>query len=182
MINKELPSNHLTTTHHALAPLPAVDFSESFLNEVNRVATGQPRQGGIDLSRYEAPDAPASDSGLDTRRQALRNAYVSSTYLSGRYTNLSLLDDFGKNAWLIGNSQAEEVLQGLEQELDRVKTETDNINKARKATQEHSRAELLGLEENWKRGVGKILEIQVATDRLRQLIVERRRNHTQPPT
>ena len=182
MINRELPSNYLTTTHPSLAPLPAVNFSEIFLNEVNRVGTSQPRQGGIDLSRYEAPEAPASDSDLDARRQALRNAYVSSTYLSGRYTNLSLLDDFGKNAWLVGNSQAEEILQNLDQELARVKTEIEDINKARKAVQEHSKGELLGLEENWKRGIGKILEIQVASDRLRQLIIERRRNHTQPST
>lgn len=176
MIAKNLPQNHLTTPHLSLAPLPTVEFSEIFLQEINRVAAGQPRQAGIDVSRYEAPDEPASDSNESTMRQALRNAYISSSFLSDRHTNLKLLDEFGKNAWLIGNSQAEEILQSLEQELARVKAETEDINKARKTTQEQSKGELLTLQENWKRGIDKILEIQVATHELRQLIVQRQRN------
>ncbi|KIX06801.1 uncharacterized protein Z518_04777 [Rhinocladiella mackenziei CBS 650.93] len=176
LITEHLPPNYLTTPHPSLAPLPTVEFSEIFLQEVNRLAAGQPRQAGIDLSRYEAPETPASDSSEEVMRQALRNAYVSRTFLSGRHTNLILLDEFGKNAWLTGNSQAEEILQGLERELARVKAETERVNKARKAAQEGSKGELLGLEDAWKRGIGQILEIQVATDRLQQLIVERQRN------
>jgi pre-mRNA-splicing factor SPF27 len=107
---------------------------------------------------------------------------VSSTYLSGRQVNLTLLDEFGKNAWLIGNSQCEEILQDLEQELTRVKQETESVNKARKAAQENSKAELLGLEDTWRRGIGKILEIQVATNGLRQNFLEARRHAAQPST
>ncbi len=173
MIVQHLPPTHLTTPHPSLAPLPAVEFSEVFLQEINRVAAGQPLQAGIDVSRYEAPDEPASDSDAATMRQALRNAYISSTFLSDRYTNLQLLDEFGKNAWLVGNSQAEEVLQSLEQELARVKADTEDINKARKSTQEQSKGELLTLQENWKRGIGNILEIQVATEELRQQFFHR---------
>lgn len=132
--------------------------------------------GGIDLTRYEAPDEPASDTPQDAWRQALRNAYVSSTYLSGRHLNLTLLDEFGKNAWLIGNSQLENLLQELEHELARLRDDVENVNKARKAAQENSRGELLGLEETWKHGIGKILEVQVAEAGLRQLILERRNN------
>lgn len=97
-------------------------------------------------------------------------------YLSGRHSNLTLLDEFGKNAWLIGNSQLEHLLQELEQELTRLKDDVENVNKARKAAQENSRGELLGLEETWKHGIGKILEVQVAGAGLRQLILERKNN------
>lgn len=142
------------------------------LQEVARIGAGRPLQGGVDLTRYEAPDEPSSDSSLDEWRQALRTAYASAALIAGRYTNLALLDEFGKNAWLISNSQAEEILQDLEVELARLKEETENINKARKAAQEHHKAELLGLQEHWKRGLGKILEVQVATDGLRQLVVD----------
>jgi pre-mRNA-splicing factor SPF27 len=133
--------------------------------------------GGIDLTRYEAPDEPASDTPQEAWRQALRNAYVSSTYLSGRHSNLTLLDEFGKNAWLIGNSQLEHLLQELEGELARLRDDVENVNKARKAAQENSRGELLGLEETWRLGIGKILEVQVAEAGLRRLILERRNNH-----
>ncbi|OAP59003.1 hypothetical protein AYL99_06300 [Fonsecaea erecta] len=167
-IARHLPKDYLSTPHPSLAPLPAVNFSETFRQEINRVAAGQPRQQGIDVSRYEAPDEPASDSDQATLKEVLRNAYILTTFLSDRHTNLQLLDEFGKNAWLIGNSQTEQILQVLERELTGLKTETESINRARKATQEQSKGELLTLQENWKRGIGKILEIQVATDELRR--------------
>lgn len=145
-----------------------------FLAELNRVAAGKPLHGGIDLTRYEAPDEPGTDTPQETWRQALRNAYVSSMYLSGRQSNLALLDEFGKNAWLIGNAQLEHLLYELEQELGRLKDDVESVNKARKAAQEGSRGELLGLEDTWRQGIGRILEVQVAERGLRQLIVERK--------
>jgi len=174
LINRELPADYLTTPHSSLAPLSETKFSELFSKEIERVAAGQPMEGGIDMARYEAPE----NEDLDTtdpkaNRFALRQAYIASTFLSGRTTNLQLLDEFGKNAWLVSNSQAEEILQDLERALARVKAETDELNKARKAAQEAHKGELLGLQDTWKRGVGQILEIQVATDELRQLIYDR---------
>ncbi|KEF62600.1 uncharacterized protein A1O9_00573 [Exophiala aquamarina CBS 119918] len=176
LITRELPLDHDSTIHPSLGLPPTVNFSEIVLTEINRVAAGEPWHGGIDLTRYEAPDGPASDTSQDAWRQALRNAYVSNMYLSGRHSNLTLLDEYGKNAWLIGNSQLEILLQELEQELARLKVDVENVNKARKAAQENSRGELLGLEETWKRGIGKLLEIQVAEAGLRQLILERKNN------
>lgn len=134
--------------------------------------------GGIDLTRYEAPEKPADDSEIETWRKSLRQAYMSSSYLSGRLTNLSLLEEFGKNAWLISNSQLEDVLRDLEKELSEQKEAVENINKSRKAAQEESRAELVGLEEAWKQGVGKTIEVQLATDGVRREILQRRRNNS----
>ena len=133
--------------------------------------------GGIDLTRYEAPEKPADDSEIETWRKSLRQAYMSSSYLSGRLTNLSLLEEFGKNAWLISNSQLEDILRDLEKELSEQKEAVENINKSRKAAQEESRAELVGLEEAWKQGVGKAIEVQLATDGVRREILQRRRNN-----
>ncbi|EXJ85716.1 hypothetical protein A1O1_06084 [Capronia coronata CBS 617.96] len=180
LIAQHLPSDYLTTPHPSLPPLATVEFSNIASQEIDRVGAGQPRQGGVDVSRYEAPNEPASDSSEEVKRQALRKAYVASSFLSSRTTNLHLLERFGKNAWLISNSQAEDVLRQMERELVRVKAETEHINRARKIAQEQARGELVGLEENWKRGIGQILEIQVATDELRQLILEQRRNAARP--
>jgi len=173
----QLPSGHTVTPHPSLAPLPAVNFSDFLRQEIERVAAGEPRQQGIDTSRYEAQDEPSSKNDEATMRQALRTAYISNTFLSDRHTNLQLLDEFGKNAWLVGNFQTEEILHGLEHELAGLKSETESVNKARKEAQEQSKGELLTLQENWKRGIGKILEIQVATDQLRRQTVEHRRQH-----
>jgi pre-mRNA-splicing factor SPF27 len=156
--------------------LPTLRFSELIHKELDRKADNAPIVGGIDLGRYEAPEKPTDDSESDVWRKNLRQAYISSAYLSGRLANLSLLEEFGKNAWLISNSQLEDILRDLEKELSQRKEMVENVNKARKAAQEGSRAELFGLEEAWKQGVGKIIEVQLATDGLRREILQRRRN------
>jgi pre-mRNA-splicing factor SPF27 len=177
LIAAQLPNDHAANPHPSLAPLPDVIFSDMFRQEIARVAAGESRQEGIDTSRYEPPEEPSSESDEATLKQALRAAYVANTFLSDRHANLQLLDELGKNAWLIGNFQTEEVLQGLERELAGLKSEAELVNRARKTAQEQSKGELVTLQENWKRGVGKVLEIQVATNQLRQEILEHRRQH-----
>jgi pre-mRNA-splicing factor SPF27 len=176
LISAELPAGYQSTLHPSLRPLPAIQFSELFQKELERKADNAPMVGGIDLTRYEAPEKPADDSEIETWRKSLRQAYMSSSYLSGRLTNLSLLEEFGKNAWLISNSQLEDILKDLEKELSEQKEAVENINKSRKAAQEGARAELVGLEEAWKQGVGKTIEVQLATDGVRREILQRRRN------
>ncbi len=143
--------------------------------ELDRKASGLPITDGIDLPRYEAPERPSNDSDVAAWKETLRTAYASSTYLSGRISNLSLLEDLGKNAWLIANSQLEDILRQLEKELEELKSATENVNKSRKAAQEGSRGEMTGLEETWKRGISRILEAEVGVEEIRQQILERRR-------
>lgn len=114
---------------------------------------------------------------MEKWRAALRKAYTSSSYLSGRLANLALLEELGKNAWLISNSQLEDILRDLEKEFTEMKAAVENVNKERKAAQSGARGEINGLEETWKRGVGKIIEVQVAAEGLRREILERRRAH-----
>lgn len=132
------------------------------------------------MGRYEAPEnEDIADLAVQAKRLALRQVYVASTFLSGRQDNLHLLDEYGKNAWLVSNDRAEEILKDLERTLATLKSETDEINKSRKVTQEAHKAELLGLQDAWRRGIGQILEIEVATEELRHLIYDRQRQqHT----
>jgi pre-mRNA-splicing factor SPF27 len=143
--------------------------------ELQRKAAGLPITGGIDLSRYEAPEGPSDENDAEAWKNTLERAYASSTYLSGRVSNLSLLEELGKNAWLIGNSQLEDILHLLEKELGELKAATEDVNKSRKAAQEGSRGELDSLEATWKRGIGRIVEAEVAVEEVRQKILEKRR-------
>ena len=143
--------------------------------------------GGIDLSRYEAPDPPSASSTagkapsdvLSDWRNALQKAYTSSSHLSTRHENLSLLEEYGKNSWLIGNSQLEEILRDLEKELVGTKEATEAVHKQRKMTQEARRGELVGLQDAWKRGVGGIIDVELAAENLRMEILEKRRQQSQ---
>ncbi|OQD75251.1 hypothetical protein PENDEC_c008G00166 [Penicillium decumbens] len=186
LINSELASEHASTLHPSIPAVPETKFSPFIQQELLRKAAGEPLTGGIDLTRYEAPEPPtrASDNeapNLDEWRQTLRKAYVSSSHLTKRHENLSLLEEHGRNAWLIGNSQLEDILRDIEKELADTKKAAEEVNRQRKIAQETSHGEILTLEETWKRGVGAVLDVELASEGLRQQILEHRRQAAQQP-
>lgn len=167
--------------------MPESRFSPLIEQELARKEAGQPLTGGIDLSRYEAPEPPSGTSTTEeeaTRalaewRKTLQRAYTSSSHLSTRHANLTLLEENGKNAWLIANSQLEDMLRSVEKELAETKQAVENVHKERKMAQEASKGELVGLEDTWKRGVGSTLDVEVAAEGLRMQILEHRRQVAQ---
>ncbi|KAJ4405839.1 hypothetical protein N0V91_004948 [Didymella pomorum] len=139
---------------------------------------------GIDLKRYEDLDAPENTSPTTDEDQpellakwnrALKQAYTSSEYVQGRLTQLGLLERFGKNAWLVGNSQLEDMLKSIEAELADVRKQHEEVETLRRTQQESVHGEIKTLEETWKKGVGRVLETEVAAEGLKQQILERRR-------
>ncbi|KAL4811522.1 Pre-mRNA-splicing factor SPF27 [Aspergillus unguis] len=183
LIAAELSPESQSTIHPLIPEFTEPEFSPFIQQELSRKAAGLPMTGGIDLSRYEAPEPPtrSADSApnLDEWRETLQKAYTASSHLSSRHENLSLLEEGGKNAWLIGNSQLEDILRGLEKELAETKAAAETVNKERKIAQESSQGELAGLEETWRRGVGAILDVELAAEDLRQKILEQRRQYAQ---
>ena len=105
----------------------------------------------------------------------MRLAYTSSNYLSGRNTNLALLETYGKNAWLVANWHQEAILKGLESELADVKATSEAVAEENRRRQDAAAAELNVLEESWKKGVRGVVEVQVATEGLRQEVLDKRR-------
>ena len=95
--------------------------------------------------------------------------------MTGRQNNLALLEEFGKNAWLIGNSQAEDVLRALERELAERKAEIDMLAVERRNAQDGVGGEFRTLEEGWRREVGRVLETEIAAEELRREVLVRRR-------
>jgi pre-mRNA-splicing factor SPF27 len=180
LIDAEIPSDH--HAHPSLHQIPAPDFSPLFEAEHLRIQNKQPLNG-IDLTRYEAIEPPTTSPHSDSQhpetlqkwRAALAQAYTSHSYLTGRQNNLALLEEFGKNAWLIGNSQLEDLLRGLERDLSERKREIDLLAVERRNAQDAVGGEVKGLEEGWKRGVGKVLETEVAAEGVRREILESRR-------
>ncbi|KAI9699629.1 MAG: hypothetical protein M1836_002663 [Candelina mexicana] len=183
LITSSVPPAHTSTPHPYLPPLPSSNFTPMIQLELDRHSRSEPLVGGIDTSRYEAldppPTSPTSDEDkhdvLKAWRETLRKAYTSSSHLRTRLTNLSLLEEFGKNAWLIHNSQLEDILRSLEREVVSTAGEVEAVNQERKAAQEGVRGEMEGLEEAWRGGVGKVIEVEVAGEGVREEILGRRR-------
>lgn len=161
--------------HHALLPPPAEPaFSPLIQAELDRIAASPdpskpPPLSAIDLSRYELPDLPEDD---DTDREglesALAQAYAAATYLSSRRQHLALLDSHGKNAWLVGNWHLEAELRALEREVAAARRAVDLVTLRRQRLQRDAGGEITGLDETWRRGVGRVLEAEVAAEGLRR--------------
>ncbi|KAI1121925.1 Pre-mRNA-splicing factor SPF27 [Nemania abortiva] len=154
---------------------PPPNFSPLITAELERISKKEPLKA-IDLSRYEIQDTPPpSLTSPSSLLPPLSLAYTTHTYLQGRQTNLSLLDAYGKNAWLVANWQSEAVLAALERDLAAAKREVDVVNIQRRRLQDEVGEELRGLEETWKRGVGRVIETEIATEALRHQVLERQR-------
>ncbi|KAI0101782.1 Pre-mRNA-splicing factor SPF27 [Nemania sp. FL0031] len=178
-ITAELSSSSSSPSPSSLPPAYTPNFSPLITTELTRVSQKQPLNG-IDLSRYEAQDASTLSSPSSTQSPSdltplLTRAYATHTYLQGRQANLQLLEAYGKNAWLVGNWQSEAALAALERDLAAAKREVDVVNIQRRRLQDEVGEELRGLEDAWKRSVGRVLETEVATEALRQQVLKRQR-------
>ncbi|KAM5468868.1 hypothetical protein MauCBS54593_004863 [Microsporum audouinii] len=187
LIEAELPPDYRSTVHPSLVELPQTKFSPLIEQELERKARNEPISGGIDLSRYEAPEIPSSSTDpsadpttvLDDWRQTLRRAYAAHLHLSTRKENLALLEAHGKNAWLIGNSQLEDILRRMEKDLHEVTEATEAVNRERKLKQESVRGELAALDDTWRRGVSGTLDVEIAAEKLRRDILDMRHQQAQ---
>ncbi|KAL9014580.1 MAG: hypothetical protein Q9180_008937, partial [Flavoplaca navasiana] len=167
LINSLLPSSHTKTLHPSLPPLPPTNLTPLAQAEQDRIAAKEPLTG-IDLSRYELDSSDPSSPPLSTSTQnKLQEAYyTSSTYLHSLSQHLTLLDKYGKNAWLVGNSQLEDLLRRTEKELAGTREEVERVNGERKRVQEGAKGEMEGLERGWREGVGKVVEVEIAVAEL----------------
>lgn len=170
---------------HALLPPAITPQFTSFVNaELARISssTTQPPEPtrAIDLNRYQAPDHQSHSSSSAADLEAgLHQAYTAMSYLSSRRQHLALLDSYGKNAWLTGNWQLEAELKAVERELAATRREIDVLTVRRQRVQGDVAAELRALEDNWRRGVGRVLEAEVAAEGMRRSVVEEQRRRAQ---
>lgn len=175
LIQAELAPESTTSIHTSIPTFREPQFSSLVDVEHAFLAEGKPRETGVDLSRYEALDAPEAGSDIALWRETLQKAYASAEYLRGRETNLALLETYGKNAWLVGNSQLEGLLKGLEAEIEAARIELEGVERERREKQANVQGEVEGLERSWREGVGKLIEVLAAAEGVKGEILERRR-------
>ncbi|KAH0595457.1 hypothetical protein MHUMG1_06632 [Metarhizium humberi] len=171
LVAQEAQATPRGDTSQQAAPEPA--FSEAIQTELARVASSTALTP-LDTSRYEAQDLPPPGKGTGAGDAApvLGRAYTSAAYLRSRLQNLELLERHGAPAWLLANYHLEAALGRAEAELARTKGEVDEVNGARRRRQADVAAEMAGLEETWRTGVGRVLETELAVEELRASIRE----------
>ncbi|KAK7525952.1 Pre-mRNA-splicing factor SPF27 [Phyllosticta citriasiana] len=178
LVAAELSPSTTSTPHPSLPATYTPSYPPGMDAEHARLAAGAPKEPGtgVDLSRYEALDAPADGSDLAAWRAALRAAYTSSAHLSTRLTNLSLLEKFGKNAWLVSNAQLEAELRAVEAELAAAKADVEAVEAARRDAQARVKGEVEILGATWREGVARVVRTEAAVEGLRREMLERRRS------
>ncbi|TLS28132.1 hypothetical protein PpBr36_01983 [Pyricularia pennisetigena] len=188
LVAAELEASSATTTasHPDLPPAYTSNFTPAIAAELDRISSSADpsrptKLSAIDTKRYELDDDEEEEDGQPAQTSeslalTLSKAYTSATHIRLRRHHLALLDaPEGRNAWLVANWQLEGELRALEAELAAAKRQVDVLAIQRRRAQDDVAGELRGLEDSWKRGVGQVLEIEVATHRLRSE-VEARRN------
>ncbi|KAG5925124.1 hypothetical protein E4U42_004463 [Claviceps africana] len=161
----------LSTPPPNLPPLAKPNFSPLMTEELARVASSTALPP-FDTKRYEAQDLPPLDpedpsSNSQALRSVLSKAFTSHAYLASRVENLALLDRHGANAWLLSNYHLENELSALESELADTKRQIDEVNYLRAQRQGDVKGELESLEETWRKGLGRVLETEIAVEGLR---------------
>lgn len=68
----------------------------------------------------------------------------------------------------MGNWQLESELRALEREVSAARRDIDLITLRRQRLQRDAGGEITGLDEAWRRGVGRVLEAEVAAEGLRR--------------
>lgn len=184
LIAQELSTIDTSSLHSSLPHAYAPRYPELLTKEHARIESGAEKETGIDLKRYDPLDAPQNTSPTSDEdkpellaqwRETLQKAYTSASYLSWRQTNLGLLEKYGKNQWLIGNSQLEDILKSMEAELVETRGHLEQVEEQRRNQQQAVAGEMATLEETWRRGIGKVIETEVAVEGLRREIIERKR-------
>jgi pre-mRNA-splicing factor SPF27 len=179
LIANDIKTAGIDTAHLHPALIPAATYTPKYSDAVEEeharlAAKPASKLSAIDPNRYEIPDAPSNTDATEWS-VALKMAYTSSEYVNARLIELGLLEKFGKNSWLVGNAQLEDILKSIEAELADVRRQQDEVDDTRRSQQESVHGEIQTLEETWKRGVGRVLETEVAAEGLKQQILERRR-------
>lgn len=130
----------LSSTSSDSVPVPKIDHTPHPPPDLSQEGEqkGAEAEGGgewIDTTRYSSLPT-TSTSSTSTSIKDLQSLQINATHLHTRHLNLSLLaSESGKNAWLVGNSQLEDVLRELEKELVSVRGEVEGVNAARRDVQ-----------------------------------------------
>lgn len=154
-----------------LAALPAVEDptfgGSAFLQaEYARVAAGRARSDGEGIStrHYEACDMPegpamedpaAWESACDAARIRLEAQELHSV-------NLELLGKYGAAAWKGAAATAEGRAAAAQAALKRLETSTADVNKARRAAQDHRGGKLSAARAGWVSAVDSTFQLRVA--------------------
>lgn len=92
-----------------------------------------------------------------------------------RLKNIELLKKYGSNHWRLSNFQSEQAIRLLSEEVEKVKGETDEVNRLRQRDQVEVGGKLGLMEKRWTELISRGLQLEVANITTRGEVEELRR-------
>jgi hypothetical protein len=160
LLNPLIPSTN--KEHPFVASLSRIPEPSPFwAAEYERISENKPLTG-INLQKYSLSDD-------------VKTNLVAAEYLASRTDNLALLETYGTNAWLIGNSIQEHSLGVLETELAELKEEGIRVNRERKHAHLEAGGQIDKLDQRWRKALRGVLEVEIACAGLEEEIQAKKR-------
>jgi pre-mRNA-splicing factor SPF27 len=157
LINPLLPKT--TKEHPFVASLPSPPPPSPFWSqEYERLSRNEPLNA-INTEQYQTP--------TDTKANL-----IAAEYLTNRTDNLALLEAYGSNSWLIGNSTQEQSLGILETVLAQLKEEGTEVNRERKRQNLELGGKIDELGQRWRKALRGVIEVEIACAGLQEEIRE----------
>ncbi|MCO5588159.1 hypothetical protein L7F22_042114 [Adiantum nelumboides] len=134
--------------------------NSQLLEQLQRIEQSIPPTA-IDTQRYRMDD-PSDPTNEKEWEDAIANAETQLMHSDIRSTNLELLKKFGANQWRLHNFQQEAFIRTFTQESEKIKSQSDNINRTRKAEQTQAGEELSRLNKRWAELLNRSLSVELA--------------------
>jgi len=119
------------------------DFAKA---ELDRISRGE-KMADFKVERYSVePPPPEQRGNLDAWIKAVQNAQAQLEMQTERLINLELMKKYGANAWKAYNEQLVQMKQGLSNAIAQQRSQSEQVNRKRKADQMTAKPTLENLE------------------------------------
>jgi len=133
--------------------------------EMIRVEKQEPLNA-LDTSRYQVPAPLGKDATVEDWEKAVKNARAQMEHQGLRASNVSLLQNYGANAWRVHNYLLEADAVLLEKQAEELKERVTDINRSRKNFQLKLGEQLTAQERKWTESISTILQLELANSAL----------------
>lgn len=131
-------------------------------NEMERKAAGR-RMEMLSMKRYELPAPPAGKlTDVTSWQESVANSQSQLEHQSNRISNLTLMQEYGSEAWKEYNTILSRMFERVQKQLTEVKSAIQAVNWERKESQTATGTKLQLLEDQWTSLIYKNFEIEQA--------------------
>jgi len=155
-----------SSLHPKVPPEPSLFANNPMLAaELKRVENHESLDA-LDSTRYQVPAPLSPDASVEDWEKAVQNARAQMEHQGLRASNVSLLQNYGANAWRVHNYLLEADATLLEKQAEQLKERVTEVNRTRKNFQTELGERLTAMERKWTDLISTVLQLELANSAL----------------